>query len=99
MIRAPQRARCLDAAPSRRGDGGGGTRWRRTGQLPFPRLPASRIKELAGRLSYPPPGSPDFNATEEDLAEAGGEHLSAEDRPKEGPAEERQTFRPATERS
>ena len=74
-------------------------RWRRTGQLPFPRLAASRIEELAGRLRYPPPGSPDFNATEEDLAEAGGEHLSAEDRPKEGPAEETQTLRSVTERN
>jgi hypothetical protein len=29
-------------------------------------------------LSYPPPGSPDFNATAEELAEAGEERLSAE---------------------
>ena len=74
-------------------------RWRRTGQLPFPRLAASRMKELAGRLKYPPPGSPDFNASEEDLAEAGGERLSADSRPNEEPADETQTLRPATERS
>ena len=74
-------------------------RWRRAGQLPFPRLAASRIKELAGRLKYPPPGSPDFNASEEDLAEAGGERLSAETQPTEAPAEETQTLKPATERN
>jgi MscS family membrane protein len=62
-------------------------RWRRIGQLPFPRLPASRINELAGRLKYPPLGSPDFNASEEDLAEPGGEHLSAEPRPNEASSE------------
>jgi MscS family membrane protein len=72
--------------------------WRRTGQLPFPRLAASRIKELAGRLKYPPPGSPDFNASEEDLADAGGERLSAESWPNEEPAQETQTLRPAAER-
>jgi MscS family membrane protein len=52
--------------------------WRRTGQLPFPRLAAARLKQLADSLSYPPRGSPDFNATEEELAEAGDERLSAE---------------------
>jgi MscS family membrane protein len=74
-------------------------RWRRTGQLPFPRLAASRMKELAGRLKYPPPGSPDFNAPEEELADAGGERLSAASRPNEGPTDETQSLRPATERS
>jgi MscS family membrane protein len=74
-------------------------RWRRTGQLPFPRLAASRIKELAGRLKYPPPGSPDFNASEEDLAKAGGERLSAESWPNDGLADDTQAPRPAAERS
>ena len=54
------------------------SRWRRAGQLPFPRFAASTLEQLDDRLSYPPPGSPDFNATEEELAEAGGERLSAE---------------------
>ncbi len=52
--------------------------WRRAGKLPFPNLPTDRVKRLDGRLSYPPPGSPDFNATAEELEEAGGERLSAE---------------------
>jgi MscS family membrane protein len=51
--------------------------WRRTGQLPFPQFSAARRKQLDGKLSYPPPGSPDFNATKEELAE-GEERLSAE---------------------
>lgn len=73
-------------------------RWRRTGQLPFPRLAASRIEELAGRLKYPPPGSPDFNASEEDLAETRGERLSAEPPSSEGTAEEAPTLGAPTER-
>jgi len=32
--------------------------WRRTGQLPFPDMSASRIDELADTLDYPPYGSP-----------------------------------------
>lgn len=54
--------------------------WRRTGELPFPRFSASRLKQVDGRLSYPPRGSPDFNASDEELAE-GDERLSAEPRP------------------
>jgi MscS family membrane protein len=50
--------------------------WRRTSQLPFPRFSASKLKQFDDKLSYPPRGSPDFNATEEELAE-GGETLSA----------------------
>jgi len=60
------------------------SRWRRAQQLPFPRFAASRLKQLDDRLSYPPPGSPDFNATAEELAEGGEERLSAE--PAEGPS-------------
>jgi MscS family membrane protein len=50
--------------------------WRRTSQLPFPRFSASKLEQLDEKLSYPPRGSPDFAATEEELAE-GGETLSA----------------------
>jgi MscS family membrane protein len=52
--------------------------WRRRGQLPFPNFAEARQHQLDGRLSYPPPGSPDFNATPEELEDAGGEPLSAE---------------------
>ena len=52
--------------------------WRRPGRLPFPRFPAGTLERLAGRLHYPPRGSPDFHATEEELAQAGDERLSAE---------------------
>jgi MscS family membrane protein len=51
---------------------------RRAGQLPFPRFAAARLERLEGRLSYPPRGSPDFNASEEELSEAGDERLSAD---------------------
>jgi MscS family membrane protein len=51
---------------------------RRARQLPFPHFSASRLEELDGRLRYPPPGSPDIDATPEELAEAGGEPLSTE---------------------
>lgn len=52
--------------------------WRRAGQLPFPRFSATRLKQVDGRLSYPPRGSPDFNASEEELSDGGEERLSAE---------------------
>lgn len=52
--------------------------WRRTGQLPFPNFAEVRLKELYDRLSYPPPGSPDFSATGEPIQEVGSEPLSAE---------------------
>jgi MscS family membrane protein len=51
--------------------------WRRSGRLPFPRFPAGTLERLSGTLHYPPRGSPDFNATEEEQA-AGDERLSAE---------------------
>jgi len=60
--------------------------WRRSGQLPFPRFSAARLKRLDGRLSYPPRGSPDFNATEEELTE-GDERLSTEPPMEEGPVQ------------
>jgi MscS family membrane protein len=52
--------------------------WRRTGQLPFPNFAEARLKQLDNRVSYPPPGSPDFNATAEMLQEIGNEPLSVE---------------------
>ncbi|WP_163887257.1 mechanosensitive ion channel family protein [Aliiruegeria sabulilitoris] len=50
--------------------------WRRNRSLPFPRFSAEKLNRLDGRLHYPGPGSPDFNATEEELSQ-GGESLSA----------------------
>jgi len=49
--------------------------WRRKGQLPFPNFHNSWLERLGGRIHYPPQGSPDFYATQEELAE-GGEPLS-----------------------
>lgn len=61
--------------------------WRRTGQLPFPRLSPERMERLDGTLDYPPRGS--HEAGEEDLeAAAGAERLSVEPLPVEKPAEE-----------
>jgi MscS family membrane protein len=51
--------------------------WRRAGQLPFPRFAAAKLKQVDGRLDYPPHGSPDFNAAEQDFEE-GEERLSVE---------------------
>ena len=59
--------------------------WRRARQLPFPRFAASKLEQLAGKLDYPPRGSPEFNATEDELAE-GAERLSAE--PLDGQSDE-----------
>lgn len=51
--------------------------WRRAGQFPFPNFAEARLKQLDNSVSYPPPGSPDFNATAEILQEIGSEPLSA----------------------
>ncbi|MEE4236518.1 MAG: mechanosensitive ion channel family protein [Anderseniella sp.] len=51
--------------------------WRRNRQLPFPKFADSKLEKLAAKLDYPPRGSPDFNATEEELAE-GSEPLSVD---------------------
>jgi MscS family membrane protein len=51
--------------------------WRSTGQLPFPRFAAAKLKGLEGKLDYPPRGSPDFRTTKEDFEE-GKERLSVE---------------------
>ncbi len=58
--------------------------WRRRREYPFPKFAASKLEKLRDTLHYPPRGSPDFLATEEELSE-GGEQLSAE--PVEGPSE------------
>ena len=55
-------------------------RWRERHQLPFPNFPSSRIDEIEDTLSYPPAGSPDFYATDEELSK-GGERLSAAEPP------------------
>lgn len=52
-------------------------KWRRSRQFPFPRFAVSKLEQLRDKLHYPPTGSPDFLATEEELSE-GGEQLSAE---------------------
>lgn len=58
--------------------------WRRDHQLPFPNLAEARQRQLDGKLHYPPPGSPDFNVSAEDLEDAGHEPLSAPQSPDEG---------------
>ena len=67
--------------------------WRRAGQLPFPNFTEARLKQLYDRVSYPPPGSPDFNATAEELEELGDEPLSTAPLHDENeqPAEEKET--------
>jgi len=56
--------------------------WRRTHKFPFPRFALSQLERLTGSIRYPPPGSPDFDLTEEELSE-GGEQLSAEPMPEQ----------------
>lgn len=51
--------------------------WRRSGQLPFPKLSASRMEKLAGTLDYPPFGSPDARSSKTQPTGA-SEPLSAE---------------------
>ena len=72
--------------------------WRRTGRLPFPRFATGTLEKLNGTLKYPPRGSPDFYATEEELAQAGDERLSAEPRDSAVPAEEDAPGKDETER-
>ena len=56
--------------------------WRRSGRLPFPRLPEKRQESLEGTLDYPPRGS--YEAGGEDLeAAVGSERLSTEQGEKE----------------
>jgi MscS family membrane protein len=52
--------------------------WRKNHQFPFPYFPSSKLNEIDNTLKYPPPGSPDFCATEEEFSK-GGERLSAEE--------------------
>jgi MscS family membrane protein len=51
--------------------------WRRDRELPFPKFADATLEKFASKIDYPPRGSPDFNATEEELAE-GSEPLSAD---------------------
>ena len=51
--------------------------WRKSGQLPFPQLAASRIEQLADTLDYPPRGSPGADPSGAAVTEA-AESLSAE---------------------
>ncbi len=46
--------------------------------MPFPHFPSSKLKEIDNTLNYPPLGSPEFYATEEEFPE-GGERLSVEE--------------------
>ena len=60
--------------------------WRRSGQLPFPRLSPEQLERINDTLDYPPRGSPE--AGHENLAAAAGtEMLSAEPSSAEQPAE------------
>jgi MscS family membrane protein len=65
--------------------------WRRSGKLPFPRLPSEVIDRLNGTLDYPPRGSADAGAETE---EAAAEPLSRRDEPPESDEtpENRQRF-------
>lgn len=67
--------------------------WRRARQLPFPKFATSKMEQLAGKLHYPPHGSPDFNATEDELLE-GSEQLSAEPLHEQGDEPEEEIKRP-----
>jgi len=56
--------------------------WRRSGQLPFPNLPTSKVEQLADTLDYPPQGSPDADPSKSQEWEA-TEPLSAEEHAEE----------------
>jgi len=51
--------------------------WRRSGQLPFPKLSASKKEQLEDTLDYPPVGSPDAISSKKRSTEV-SESLSAE---------------------
>jgi MscS family membrane protein len=61
-------------------------RWRRTGQLPFPRMASAHRDRLANTLDYPPRGSPDAMHPEELEAEM-AEPLSKQPEPETKPDE------------
>jgi MscS family membrane protein len=50
--------------------------WRRRRELPFPRFSDKKVEQMRDKLKYPPPGSPDYLASDEELSE-GGEQLSS----------------------
>ncbi|MEO1681072.1 MAG: mechanosensitive ion channel family protein [Pseudomonadota bacterium] len=51
--------------------------WRRQGRFPFPRFSQQELERLEDTLHYPPPGSPEFLAGEDQSSE-GAETLSTE---------------------
>ena len=53
-------------------------RWRKNNELPFPRFSSARLEEIENTLSYPPQGSPEYYAMDEDYAET-SERLSVEE--------------------
>ena len=67
-------------------------RWRRRGDLPFPRLRSRRMEELAGTLDYPPRGSVEAILEDEDQPTV-EERLSIEDPESEHETDERGTSR------
>jgi MscS family membrane protein len=56
--------------------------WRKSGQLPFPNLPTSKVEQLSNTLDYPPRGSPDADPSNSQESEA-TEPLSTEERAEE----------------
>ena len=62
-------------------------RWRRNRELPFPNFSPKYRERMENSLRYPPPGSPEFNGPDEELA-AVEERLSAEDLMPDDEAEE-----------
>jgi MscS family membrane protein len=57
--------------------------WRRSGQLPFPRLSPEQLEQINDTLDYPPRGSPE--AGHEDLAAAAGAERLSGKQPAEKP--------------
>jgi MscS family membrane protein len=56
--------------------------WRKSGRLPFPSLPTSKVEQLADTLDYPPHGSPDADPSKSQAWEA-TEPLSADEHAEE----------------
>jgi len=52
--------------------------WRRSGRLPFPNLPTSKVEQLADTLDYPPQGSPNADPSKSPTRES-AEPLSTEE--------------------
>ena len=71
--------------------------WRRSGQLPFPRLSPERLERINDTLDYPPRGSPEAGHEDLEVA-AGAERLSAELSSGEEPDEQEENRGRRTER-